>query len=137
MPPILVGARLVARDQPRDDGDVPEGAAQHGGFRHPGFQVVAQQVLLKKFCDIIGLPCGPGGQHVVGRDEAERLEAEALHALGQQHAERLVRVTALKTIRHHVPLSAARKRFDQQVFGAGQAGADFLQFEPFPYIFRK
>ena len=60
-------------------------------------------------CALVGGREAPEAEHVVGGDEAQRLQAHALHAPGQQHAERLVRVTALEAIGDDELLAAARE----------------------------
>ena len=80
---------------------------------------------------------GPGGDDVVGGDEAERGVAGALHAPGQEHAEGLVGVAALEAVGDEVPAAVAGEGFHQQVVGAGEFGAFGLQGEPFADGFGK
>src|SRR3546814_1889557 len=44
----------------------------------------------------------PDGDRIVGGDEAQRLQPGAFHPLGDQHAERLVRVPSLEGIADHI-----------------------------------
>ena len=102
--PDFSGPRVVLLDQPGDDRDVAEGAAQHRALRHPFLQLVAQDVLLEQRARRrVGSKARPDGQHVVGREIAERRHAEALHPLRHQHAQRLVREPALEAIGDEEP----------------------------------
>jgi len=94
---------------------------QQRAFRQPVLQVVPQHVLVEQLGDPQWLVRRPDPQHVVGGDEAERREAGALHAAGDQHAQRLVGVAALEAVGHQVPASAAGEALHQQVGAAGQA----------------
>ena len=78
-------------------------------FRHPRLQVVAQHVLIEQLRHVARLLRRPDAQHIVGRDETKRRVTRALHAPGQQHAQRLMRVAALEAVRHQVPAIAAQE----------------------------
>jgi hypothetical protein len=76
-------------------------------FVEPGFEVVAQHVLVEEVVRataahgevVAQVVERPDGKRIVGGDEAERLRRpSALQPARQQHAERLVRQPALEGI---------------------------------------
>src|SRR4051812_10790630 len=91
-----------------------EGAAEHGTLRHPLLQVLAEDVLLEKGLHIRRFEGAPGGEDVVRGEVAKRAVAGTLHALGDQHAEGLVREPPLEAVGHQEPPPAAREGLDEQ-----------------------
>ena len=93
-------------DQPRDDRATAEHAFHQGRFGQPFFEIVAEHVLGKQIAKrkFAAHDCqpqiaqAPHCQRIFIGDEAERLHAGALKSPRQQHAERLVRETALERI---------------------------------------
>ena len=124
-------SRHAPFDQSGNHRHVAEGPAQHGGFRHPFLQVVAQHVFMKQSIRIGHRFQAPGRQDVVGRDKPERPQSGTLHAPGQQHAERLVRVAPFEAIGDQELLFAARKGLDQEAVGRRHDRRPALQPEPF------
>ena len=77
------------------------------------------------------------GERIIVGDEAERLEAGFLHALGEQHSQRLVRVPALEAVGDHEMLALVGKGLDQQLVRLGQDRALGLHLQPFANVIGK
>src|SRR3546814_8279230 len=60
--------------------------------------------------------------------------SDLLHPLGDQHAERLVRVPPLERIDDQIMMAFVREGFGKQFAGARQHRATRLHFEPDPHI---
>jgi hypothetical protein len=67
---------------------------------------------------------------VVGGDEAQRVEALRLHPVGEEEAQRLVRVPAGEAPEGGVPALLGVERLDQHPLGLGEVGDAGLEAEP-------
>ena len=143
LPSGLFLARMALLDKTGNHGAIAEGALEHKTFVEPGFQIVAQHVLVEEVRKrraldgerITEVVQRPDGERIVGRDEAERAAAGALQPAGEQHAKRLVGEAAFEGIGDHVVAAAAWKGFDQQFFALRQGGDIALQGEPVAHLF--
>ena len=73
----------------------------------------------------------PHGDRIIVGDKAQRLQARALHAARQQHAERLMREAPFERIGDREKPAASRECLDEEVVFARQFGALLLQHKPF------
>ena len=135
----------TALDQAGDDRAIAEGALHQRRFGEPSFEVVAQHVLIEQ----VGerefaardaqrhVAEAPDRQRVFIGDKAERPQPRSFEPPRQQHAERLMRQPAFERIADEIVLVGARKRFDQELAGAGHLRTPFLDFEPFAHLRRQ
>ena len=131
-------AGMTPLDQPGDDGCQTERALHQTAFGEPGIEIVAKHVLLEQFRKIDAVICNrrrdvaaaPDRQRVIVGDETKRGHLRPIETTGQQHAEGLMRETALEWINDDVVAALAWKCFDQNVVRARQDRALALQFEP-------
>jgi len=126
---LLVAGELAV-DQAGDDRDVAEAAPEHRGFRHPGLEIVTQHVLVEQRIEVARRLEAPYRQHVIGGNEPQRPVSRPLHALGQEHAQRLVRVAPLEAIGHEIMVRPAGKRLDEKSLAIRQQRARLLQRQP-------
>ena len=132
----------AALDQPGDDGAGAEGALHQRRLGEPGFEVVAQHVLVEQRRErqlaaldaLRDIAQAPDRQRIFVGDETERPQPGALQPARQQHAERLVREPPFERIADEVILVGAREGLDQKVAPARHQRTPFLDFEPFAHL---
>ncbi len=124
----------MALDQSADHRDLAERALEQCRSFDPFDEFVGKDVGTEQARRILNRFEAIADQRVIRGLEAERFQAAQLHSLGQQHAERLVRIPPLERIGDHVMAPVAREGFDEQLTRLRQDRAAVLRFKPFAHI---
>ena len=127
-------AGVLALDQSGDHRHFAERAPKQIGVLHPVVEFVGKDRWRQQDARIGRRPQAPDGQGIVVGDKAQRGQPGMLHAAGDQHAERLVRVPPLERVEYAIGTPGMGKAFDQQRVRAGHAAAPILHFQPFAHI---
>ncbi len=135
--PRFLRAWMVPLDEPGNHRDVAKRPPQHRAFRQPRLQIVAQHVLIEQLRHVARLLRRPHTQHIVRRNEPKRCVTRTLHAPGQQHSQRLMRISTLEAVCHQVPAVAAQERLHQQIIASRQPRPRLLQLQPMLHAVRK
>jgi hypothetical protein len=125
---------MLALDEAADHRDLAERALEEVRLLDPLDELALEDVGGKQWPRVLDRLEAVGGEGIIVGDEAERLQAGVLHPLGDQHAERLVRVPALEAVGAHVVAALAREGLDQQLVGLGEDRAALLNLEPFAHV---
>ncbi len=106
---------MLAFDQARDNGDVPEGAFQQARLFDPFDKFMIQNVGGKQALRVRHGFQPIDGERVIIGYETQRHQTLRIHAASEQHAERLVRIPPLKTVADQIMPPLMREGFDQQL----------------------
>ena len=118
--PGLALAGMLALDQPADHRHLTEGALEQIRLLDPVDELVLKDVRGQQGPRVGDRLQAVASQGIIVGDEAQWLEAGALHPPGDQHAQRLVRVPALEAVQDHEVAVLVREGLDQQLVGARQ-----------------
>ncbi len=138
-------ARMALFNQAGNQSCIAKGALHHEAFAQPGFQIIAQHILVKQGIEAQLAPADhqgqitqtPHAQRIIGGDKAKRSGLHAFQTPCQQHAQGLMRQTPLKRIGNEVMLVRTGKGFHQQFTLSRQNRPRLLDFQPLRHLIRQ
>ena len=130
-------AGMLAFNQPANHRNLAKGAPQEVRILDPFNKLILQNLWRQERRRVSNRLQTPNSQGIVIGNKAHGRKAAILHPAGNQHAERLVRIPPLESVKHAVMPLGMGEAFDQQLPRPRHLAAPILHLQPFAHIIGK